>query len=136
METKIVTYLYFDKKCREAMEFYQTALGGDLKIMAVKDTPAAAQFPAEYGDLVMHAELTRGPLSLMASDALDEPVKPGNQITLMLNCSSEKELQDAFSALARGGHVDTPVRKEFWGAVFGQVTDQFGIQWMFNYGQS
>jgi PhnB protein len=136
METKLVAYLYFDKKCREAMEFYQTCLGGDLKITAVKDTPAAAQFPAEYGDLVMHAELTRGPLSLMASDALGDPVKPGNQITLMLNCSSEKELQDAFTALARGGNVDTPVRKEFWGAVFGQVTDRFGIQWMFNYGQS
>ena len=136
METKLVAYLYFDKKCREAMEFYQTCLGGDLKITAVKDTPAAAQFPAENGDLVMHAELTRGPLSLMASDALGEPVKPGNQITLMLNCSSEKELQDAFTALARGGNVDTPVRKEFWGAVFGQVTDRFGIHWMFNYGQS
>jgi PhnB protein len=26
--------------------------------------------------------------------------------------------------------VTQPVRKEFWGALFGQLTDKFGIQWM------
>ena len=32
-----------------------------------------------------------------------------------------------------GGQVSMPLEKAFWGAYFGMLTDQFGIQWMVNY---
>jgi len=137
MGTQVVAYLYFGGNCREAMEFYHACLGGELKLMEVKDTPAAAGgFPAGSEHLIMHAELHQGELSLMASDMLMGELKPGNQIELMLNCSSEEELRTFFSALSQGGIVNQPVRVEFWGAVFGQFVDRFGIGWMLNYGQS
>ena len=136
MNTQIVAYLYFGGQCREAMEFYQSCLGGELSIQAVKDTPAAAQFPPESANFIMHAELKKDSLALMASDMLRGTVQAGNQIELMLNCSSEEELHTFFNALSKGGKVNQPVRTEFWGAVFGQLTDKFGISWMLNYGKS
>jgi PhnB protein len=105
--------------------------------MAVKDTPASAGgFPAGSGDLIMHAELKKDSLYLMASDMLMGEIRSGNQIELMLNCSSEEELHTFFNALSQGGKVNQPVRTEFWGAVFGQLVDRFGIGWMLNYGKS
>lgn len=136
MNTQIVAYLYFGGNCREAMEFYQAALGGELRIQAIKDTPAAGQFPPEAANLIMHAELTGGSMALMASDMLQGTLQAGNQIELLINCSSEEELHKFFDALSKGGKVDQPVRTEFWGAVFGQLTDKFGIHWMLNYGKS
>jgi PhnB protein len=136
MKPQIVAYLYFGGDCREAMEFYQSCLGGDLRIQAIKDTPVAGQFPPESANLIMHAELLNSGLSLMASDNMGDKLAVGNQIELMIDCSSEEELHNFFNALSNGGKVDQPVRTEFWGAVFGQLTDKFGIHWMFNYGKS
>ena len=137
MSTQIVPYLYFDGNCREAMEFYHTCLGGELSIQALRDTPAAGQFPAEAADMIMHAELNKDGITLlMASDMLRGSLQTGNHIELMLNCSSEAELHTFFDALAKGGKVNQPVRTEFWGAVFGQLTDPFGMQWMLNYNKS
>ena len=37
-----------------------------------------------------------------------------------------------FAALADGGTVDVPFEKAPWGDHFGQVTDRYGVTWMFN----
>lgn len=137
MTTQVIAYLFFDRKCREAMEFYQSCLGGELKIMALKDTPVAAQFPPEAAELVMHADLTNGSIALMASDNFDgSPVNAGNQISLMISCSSEAELRGYFDALSVGGKANMPVRQEFWGDIYGQLTDKFSIQWQLNFHQT
>lgn len=137
MATQIIPYLFFDGNCREAMEFYKTCLGGELQLMALKDTPVAAQFPPEAADLIMHADLDNDNISLMASDNFDgSPIEQGNRISLMISCSSEEELRKFFDALAQGGTVNQPVRKEFWGDIYGQLTDKFDIQWQMNFHQS
>lgn len=134
MATQIIPYLFFNGKCREAMEFYKSCLGGELQIMTLKDTPVAAQFPPEAANLIMHADLTNGSVALMASDNFDgSPVQHGNEISLMISCSSEEELRGYFDALSKGGKVDMPVRQEFWGDVYGQFTDKFGMQWQLNF---
>lgn len=134
MSTQVIPYLFFNGTCREAMEFYKSALGGELHLTALKDTPVVAQFPPEAANLLMHAELRNGAIALMASDNFDgSEMKAGNQISLMLSCSSEAELRGYFDALSKGGKVDQPVRKEFWGDIYGQLTDRFGLQWMMNF---
>ena len=134
MSTKILAYVFYENSCREAMEFYQAALGGEVQIQAIKDTPIAAQFPPNLQDLVMHAELRLdGDTVLMASDMMGDKITPGNQYQLMLNCSSEEELRRYFSGLVKGGTVIADVRTEFWGAVYGQLKDKFGIEWMLNF---
>ena len=87
--------------------------------------------------MIMHSNLmSEGVLLLMASDNIMRNTKEGSQITLSINCNSESELNDTFSKLSAGGNAFHPVKKEFWGAMFGQCTDKFGITWMLSYDEN
>ena len=44
----------------------------------------------------------------------------------------EAVLKGWWDAFAAKGTVDVPLEKQMWGASFGQVTDPWGVAWMFN----
>lgn len=123
-------YLSFDGNCKEAMEFYRDALGGDLQMMPYGEhgggTPEAAA-------RTMHARLEGGGALLMASDVPPgRPVTAGNNFSLAIENESAAEQDELFSALGQGGTVTMPLADQFWGARFGMLTDRFGVNWMFN----
>lgn len=131
---QIIAYLTFENQCREAMGFYKDVFGGELNIMTVDQSPAAAQMPVEAQGLVMHAELKTGSLVLMASDNLDlGPVNIGTAVNLMVNCSSEAEIRAIFPKLAVGGRVNSDLKVEFWGSLYGDISDKYGLRWMLNF---
>jgi PhnB protein len=70
--------------------------------------------------------------SLMASDGTPGTEQKGGNISLSLNLDDVAAGQKLFDALSNGGSVETPLTEMFWGAKFGQFTDKFGIDWMFN----
>jgi PhnB protein len=80
----------------------------------------------------MHASMSSMALSLMASDGTPGTEQKGGNISLSLNLNNVAEGERLFDALSSGGSVDTPLTEMFWGAKFGQFTDKFGIDWMFN----
>ena len=132
--TQINAYIGFNGKCREAMNFYRDSIGGELFIQTVEGSPAEAQCPASMKDQILHSSLTKDSLVLMGSDMHSpEGYREGNNIGLMLNCSSEEEINTFFSNLSVGGKVIDPLKKQFWGAIFGAIDDKFGIRWMLNY---
>jgi PhnB protein len=130
----LIPYLTFGTKCREAMSFYRDCLGGKLTLMTVGESPVAGQMPKEAHGLIMHASLEGGSFDLMASDNLgDGDVTIGTAINLMLNCSSESEIRAIFPKLAAGGTVNSELKAEFWGSIYGDLTDRYGLRWMFNF---
>lgn len=132
--TQINAYLNFNGNCREAMNFYKDSLSGELFLQTVKETPVEMQCPEGMEDQIMHARLSGDGFVLMASDMLNgETFQPGNNFSLSLNCSSEEQIHSLFNKLADGGQVFMPVQKQFWGALFGMLTDRFGTRWMLNY---
>ena len=133
--TQLNAYVGFNGKCREAMTFYKECLGGELTLQTVAETPIAAQCPQGMQQHIMHAGLTKnGVLLLMATDMTSsEGFHPGNNIALSLNCSSEEEINTFFAKLAEGGKIMENLKIQFWGAIFGALTDKYGISWMFNY---
>jgi PhnB protein len=131
--SKIRPYLGFNGQCKEAMTFYQNALGGDLNIMTVAQSGQGAQMPPEMHDKVMHSSLTKGTLELMASDMVSTDLNRGPSVSIMMECDSKEELQDAFAKLCDGGIVTQPLIDSFWGSTFGHLTDKYGINWMFNF---
>ena len=135
--TQINAYLNFNGNCREAMTFYKECLGGELTIQPVEGSPIEAQCPPAMKHQVLHASLLKDSLVLMASDMTgpDGFIK-GNTISLSLNCSSQKEIETFFTKLSSDGHITHPLKKEFWGATFGVLTDKYGIRWMLNYDQN
>jgi PhnB protein len=126
-------YLHFNGNCREAMTFYKECLGGELTLQTVGETPAADKMPAEARKNIMHARLAKGDLVLMASDMSTTPLHKGNSVSLALNCTSEEEIRTLFAALSAGGKVLHPIAEQFWGAIFGSLTDKYGFDWLLNY---
>lgn len=132
--TQINAYIGFNGQCREAMSFYKECLGGELTLQTFEDSPMGAQCPAAMKHQILHSSLTKDGLLLMGSDMTGpDGYNKGNNIALSLNCSSEEEINTFFSKLAEGGKIIDPLKVQFWGAIFGVLTDKFGINWMFNY---
>ncbi|OLE17233.1 MAG: hypothetical protein AUG08_05855 [Acidobacteria bacterium 13_1_20CM_2_55_15] len=129
----IVTYLNFNGNCREAMKFYQRCLGGELSIMPFSEAPG--DFPKEAKDRVMHARVTKdGTTLLMASDTMPgSNFVQGTNFSISIDCQSAEETDRLFNAFSENGKITMPLQDAFWGARFGILRDQFGINWMFNF---
>ena len=134
MTSHLNPYLTFDGTAREAMQFYNEALGGELRIATFgeygADDPAVA-------DGVMHAMLETGSgFTLMASDLPPgSEAHPGDNVAVSLSGDDEAELRGYWDKLSDGATVTMPLDKQMWGDVFGMLVDRFGIHWMVNIAQ-
>ena len=129
----INSYLTFNGNCREAMVFYQQCLGGDLLFQTIGESPMSEKMPKKMKDLILHATLISGSLLLMGSDMTSETgLIKGNAVSLALNSGSEKEIKNCYKKLSTGGQVTHRLQKNFWGAMFGSLTDKFGNNWLLN----
>lgn len=133
--TTLAPYLFFQGNCRKAMEFYKECFGGSLEIMTYKDAPqeACAQLKNESDkSKVMHASLMKDNFVLFASDDVLGVCDYGNNMQICINCNTADEVDQLFSKLGKDGKSVMTPDNTFWGARFGVVADQFGIQWMLN----
>ena len=130
------TYLTFNGNCRDAMKFYADCLGAELQLMPFGEAPGpdGKPFAQEFRDRIMHARLSKGKVTLMASDTMPGmPFQAGNNFSIALDCESGQEVDNLFNALSQSGKVSMPPQETFWTGRFGMLTDQFGINWMFNF---
>ncbi len=102
--------------------------------------PFADKVPADYHQRIMHISLPLVPVAMLAAtDAvpgMGPPLTAGNSVSICIEPTSTAEADRMFAALAAlaaGGAVVMPLQNTFWGAYYGQCTDRFGVQWMFNY---
>jgi len=127
-------YLRFSGNCREAMTFYKDCLGGELTLQTIGESPVASQMPPAAHKNIVHSSLVKDGWTLLGSDMMDSGDRVnGNAISLSINCSSEEEIQTFFSKLASGGKISYPLHTEFWGGMFGVLTDKYGNEWLLNY---
>lgn len=132
MASTLNPYLAFRGNARQAMEFYQSVLGGDLTASTfgefqVSDDPAEA-------DHIMHSQLeTPAGFTLMGADMPKSmPFEDGETITISLSGDDESELRGYWDGLADGAAIATPLELAPWGDHFGMLTDKFGIGWLIN----
>lgn len=132
MNTRLNPYLSFRGTAKNAMEFYQSVFGGDLRLNTFGDYHASDD-PAEV-DKIMHGMLeTEGGLTLMGADTPSSmEYQPGNTISVSLSGDNEAELRRYWEGLSEGGTIAMPLEKAPWGDTFGMCTDRFGVSWMVN----
>lgn len=130
--TTLTTYLLFDGDCHEAMEFYQSCFGGELKVMKVKDTAAKDQMPAFQHEKVINARLKSTGIDISASDWLRPDRTPvrGNTVCMYLSGGTAEEVKALFARLSEGADVTDPLKEMFFGS-YGALNDRFGVRWMF-----
>jgi PhnB protein len=132
MSVELNAYLFFPGNAEQAIAFYQQVFGGEITITRVGDVdPTAAP---EQKSLVINAQLIGGDITLRASDRQDTSTDPQTRIELSLIGTDDARLRALFDGLADGGTVRTKLEKQFWGDVFGAVTDRYGIGWQINIG--
>lgn len=123
---KLVPYIYCED-ARSQAAFYIEALGGEvLSVMTYGDGPWPEP---EIKDKVMHMSFKAGDILFYMSDAVGQPVERGNGLFLYLEFPDEEEAFAAFDRLSEGGEVQESLKKQFWGALFGQFKDKYGVTW-------
>jgi len=133
MTTYLNPYLNFRGNAREAMEFYETVLGGELKLSTFKELGGASGPDDE--NLIMHAQLeTTSGFMLMGSDVpphMDYTLGVNN-FSVSLSGDDEAELIGYWQKLLDGAEIGMPLSKAPWGDSFGMLSDKFGVTWLVN----
>jgi PhnB protein len=131
---RVETYLFFNGRCEEAIEFYKKILGAEVTMLVrFKDSPEPPQpgmVPPGSENKIMHASFRIGDTTLMASDGHCTGQTNFQGFSESLTVANEAEADGKFAALAEGGQVQMPLTKTFWSPRFGMVTDRFGVGWM------
>ncbi|MEP6903591.1 MAG: VOC family protein, partial [Actinomycetota bacterium] len=101
------------------------------------EMPEGKQISEGDKEKIVHIALPIGNSNvLMATDALEsmgQKLAEGNNFSISISTESKEEAEKLFSGLAEGGTVTMPLADSFWGAYFGMLKDQYGIQWMVNF---
>ncbi|RIX50074.1 VOC family protein [Paenibacillus nanensis] len=124
---KHTTYILSEDAKAQAA-FYVHALGGEIhSVMTHGQLPGAKE---ELKDKVVNLSFVAAGVNFLMSDSVFEPVIRGNAINLSLEFESEAEAREAFDKLKESGTVISPLEPAFWGALFGQLEDKYGVRWM------
>ena len=133
----VQSYLFFNGRCEEAIEFYRKTLGAQVTMMMrFKENPepmgdgcgpGGVPIP---GENIMHASFRIGETEVMASDGMGGGKPEFKGFSLSLTAPSDAEAKRLFNALADGGEVQMPMAKTFFASSFGMVADRFGVSWM------
>ena len=124
-------YIAFRGTCREAIEFYKSALDAEvLFTQTIGESPMSDMGPAEN---IMHCTIkVGGSTIMMCDDSRPDAAAGGGNISLAIGLNDPPRAKQIFENLARDGSVVMPLQKTFWAVAFGIVTDKFGINWMVN----
>ncbi|MBI3518851.1 MAG: SRPBCC domain-containing protein [Bacteroidetes bacterium] len=139
---RTTTYLNFPGNTEEAFNFYKSVFGTEFSGKGMQrfgDIPNDAGHPPvaeNIKKMILHVELPLlGGHVLMATDAPKEmgfELIQGNNMHICLEPETKAETKRLFEALTSGGNIIMPLQDMFFGSYFGQCTDRFGINWMFN----
>jgi len=132
MGTILTPYLNFRDTAREAMEFYQSALGGELTSSTFAEFGVSDD--AAEKDKIMHSQLrTDGGLVIMAADVPNSmEYTSGSNFSVSLSGDDNAELTGFYNKLSEGGTVIEPLSQAPWGDSFGMFVDRFGVNWLVN----
>ena len=115
----LTPYLSVDG-ARKAIDFYVQAFGA-IEREAI---------PNDAGDRLMHAQVDVNGTPLFLSDFFPDygypPVAP-QAFNLHLHVEDAQKWWDR--AVGAGCTVTSPLKQEFWGDIYGQLKDPFGVTW-------
>ncbi|HEY4320059.1 MAG TPA: VOC family protein [Gemmatimonadales bacterium] len=128
-------FLLFDGNCAEAMTFYHSCLGGDLRLTKLGDSPMKDHLPPEKHGRIINAHLHSGAIDISATDWMASPAFDpilGNMSALFVIGETYEALKPVFDRLADGAETSRfqELRDMPFGT-YGQFYDRFGVQWIF-----
>lgn len=145
MSVNAVTHLNFHGNARQALEFYHSVFGGALVMTtygdfgAPKGTPNAdkvvwGQVAADNGFHVMAYDVPSAEPSSLPSHPSTHR-KNGMTLTqepffISVRGESVDEIAALWEKLSQNATVIEPLAASQWAALFGMLTDRFGVTWI------
>ena len=130
----LTPFLLFEGNCAEAMQFYQSCLGGELDITRLGEMPLADQLPPEQRQKVAHAKLTTGTIQFSATDWQHPTRTPrrGNTVAMYISGGTYRQLREIFDKLSAGADkaLLDDLRDMPFGT-YGHLADKYGVHWFF-----
>jgi PhnB protein len=128
-EYQVGPYVNFQGRAREAMEFYQSVLGGNLILKSVREDGAVKD--AGEGDRIAYARLDADGIVIIATDGHPNfPPSVGENIALALVGADKEQIAEIYNRLAEGGKAKMRLTPQPWGVEVGYLLDKFDINWM------
>ena len=128
---QVQSYLTFEGRAEEAIEFYKKALDAKVTmLMRWKDSPDKSMCSPGNENKIMHSYMTIGETGVMISDGRSSGQPKFDGFALSIATKTESEADRLFSALGDGGKVTMPQSKTFFSPRFGMLADKFGVSWM------
>jgi predicted 3-demethylubiquinone-9 3-methyltransferase (glyoxalase superfamily) len=127
VSTAITTFLMFEGRAEEAMEFYASLFEG-AEITSIE----------RYDEGDAKGTVKRATLRLPGQTLIcvDSPVEHAfgftPAISLFVDCESDDEVDRLFAALTEGGTVLMGLAAYPFSQRFGWVDDRFGVSWQLN----
>ncbi|PFL24306.1 hypothetical protein COJ07_01275 [Bacillus cereus] len=123
---KITTFLMFEGKAEEAMNFY-TSLFDQSEIVNISRYDENG--PGKEGS-VIHATFTLNSQEFMCIDSYvkhDFTFTPA--MSLYVTCETEEEIETVFNKLAQDGAILMPLGAYPFSKKFGWLNDKYGVSW-------
>ncbi|MFK4291508.1 MULTISPECIES: VOC family protein [Bacillus] len=123
---KITTFLMFEGKAEEAMNFY-TSLFNQSEIVSISRYDENG--PGKEGT-VIHATFTLNGQEFMCIDSYvkhDFTFTPA--MSLYVTCDTEEEIETVFNKLAQDGKVLMSLGSYPFSKKFGWLNDKYGVSW-------
>ncbi|WP_336658568.1 VOC family protein [Leucobacter sp. USHLN153] len=136
MTINLNPYLNFHGNAREALEFYHSVLGGEIRLMTYDSIPGMMGDPSE-ADKIMHGQInTEDGLVIMAADypasMADSPDAASLGSSVCVSGDDAERIQALWEGMSQGAHIREPFEQAPWGDTFGMLADRFGVPWMFS----
>ncbi|MDA1801994.1 VOC family protein [Bacillus cereus group sp. BY6-1LC] len=123
---KITTFLMFEGKAEEAMNFY-TSLFDQSEIVSISRYDENG--PGKEGT-VIHATFTLNGQEFMCIDSyVNHNFTFTPAMSLYVTCDTEEEIETAFNKLAEDGAVLMPLGSYPFSKKFGWLNDKYGVSW-------
>jgi PhnB protein len=130
MSITVTPHLNFRGDAREALEFYRAAFGGELAIVSYADLGNAD--PATAAHVSWGQVTAPSGFRIMAYDVYPhlEWDQGSDPFFVSVRGTDTAELHRYWDGLADGATVRQPLAPAPWSALYGQLTDRFGVTWV------
>jgi predicted 3-demethylubiquinone-9 3-methyltransferase (glyoxalase superfamily) len=130
MAVRATTFLMFEGKAEEAMNFYVSLIPGS-RVISVQRYGAGE--PVAEGSV----KLAKFQVGGQEFTCFNSPVKHAftftPAISIFLDCESEAEVDMLYAKLAEGGQTLMPLDAYPFSKKFGWVVDRYGVSWQLNF---
>lgn len=123
---KITTFLMFEGKAEEAMNFY-TSLFDQSEIVSISRYDENG--PGKEGTVIQATFTLHGQEFMCIDSYVNHNFTFTPAMSLYVTCNTEEEIETAFNKLAEDGAVLMPLGAYPFSEKFGWLNDKYGVSW-------